>query len=152
MVSFLNNCIENFSKYIYIIAKKIYFKNRFQYPYSFQYQSNIIRVIQIKKKRINFLFIAVLYFPLSIQMNILTLYNNCYVILTTYMLDSALEPLYNLSKNLLLLPWILKSMVDMVNDSTPPTKSFFFVGDEQKHECNFITLPCLYNICLSNLK
>ena len=97
LVSFLNNCIENFSKYIYIIAKKIYFKNRFQYPYSFQYQSNIIRVIQIKKKRINFLFIAVLYFPLSIQMNILKLYNNCYVILTTYMLDWALRPLYNLS-------------------------------------------------------
>jgi len=35
------------------------------------------------------------------------------------MLDSALEPLYNLSKNLLLLPWILKLIVDMVNDSTP---------------------------------
>ena len=35
------------------------------------------------------------------------------------MLDSALEPSYNLSKNLLLLPWILKLIVDMVNDSTP---------------------------------
>ena len=32
-------------------------------------------------------------------MNILTLYNNRYVILTTYMLDSALEPSYNLSKS-----------------------------------------------------
>ena len=52
-------------------------------------------------------------------MNMLTLYNNCYVILTTNMLDSALEPSYNLSKNLLLLPWILKLIVDMVNDSTP---------------------------------
>ena len=31
-------------------------------------------------------------------MNILTLYNYCYVILTTYMLDSDLEPSYNLSK------------------------------------------------------
>ena len=68
------------------------------------------------KKRIIFLFIAVIYFPLSIQMNILTLYNNCYVILTTYMLDSALEPSYNLSKNLLLLSWILKLIVDMIND------------------------------------
>ena len=29
---------------------------------------------------------------------ILTLYINCYVILTTYMLDSALEPSYKLSK------------------------------------------------------
>ena len=35
------------------------------------------------------------------------------------MLDSVLEPSYNLSKNLLLLPWILKLIVDMVNDSTP---------------------------------
>ena len=35
------------------------------------------------------------------------------------MLDTALEPSYNLSKNLLLLPWILKLIVDMVNDSTP---------------------------------
>ena len=57
---------------------------------------------------------------LSFQMNISTLYNNCYVILATYMLDSALEPSYNLSKNLLLLPWILKLIVNMVNDSTPP--------------------------------
>ena len=52
----------------------------------------IICVIQIKKKRINFLFIAVIYFPLSNQTNILTLNNNCYVILTSNMLDSALEP------------------------------------------------------------
>ena len=51
-------------------------------------------------------------------MNILTLYNICFVIITTYMLDSALEPSYNLLKNLLLLPWILKLIVDMVNDST----------------------------------
>jgi len=64
------------------------------------------------------LFLAVIYFPLSLQMNILTLYNICYVILTTYMLDSSLEPSYNLSINLLLLPWILKLIVDMVNDST----------------------------------
>ena len=45
--------------------------------------------------------------------HISTIYN-CYVILTTYMLDSALEPSYDLSKNLILLPWILK----LVNDST----------------------------------
>jgi len=33
----------------------------------FQYQSKkIIRVIELKKKRINFLFIAVIYFPLTI--------------------------------------------------------------------------------------
>ena len=52
-------------------------------------------------------------------MNILTLYNICYIILTTYIIDSALEPSYNLSKNLLLLPWILKLIVIMVDDSTP---------------------------------
>ena len=36
-----------------------------------------------------------------------------------YMLDSGQEPSYNLSKNLLLLPRILKLMKDMVDDSTP---------------------------------
>ena len=35
------------------------------------------------------------------------------------MLDSALGPSYNLSKDILLLQWILKFIVDMVNDSTP---------------------------------
>ena len=35
------------------------------------------------------------------------------------MLDSAIEPSYNLSKNLVLLPWILKLIVDMANDTTP---------------------------------
>ena len=64
----------------------------------------------------NSLFISVIYFPISIQMSILTLYNNCYVIITSYMLDSALEPSYSL----VLLPWILKFiLVDMANDSTP---------------------------------
>ena len=38
------------------------------------------------------------------------------------MLDSDQEPSYNLSKNLLLLPRILKSMKDMVDDSTPLLK------------------------------
>ena len=36
-----------------------------------------------------------------------------------HMLDSAQEPSYNLSKNLLLLPRILKLIKDMVDDSTP---------------------------------
>ena len=36
-----------------------------------------------------------------------------------YMLDSDQEPLYNLSKNILLLPRILKLIEDMVDDSTP---------------------------------
>ena len=67
----------------------------------FQYQSKIVHVIELKKKPSNFLFKAVIYFPLSIQMNILTLYYICYVILAMYMLDSDHEPSYNLSKNLL---------------------------------------------------
>ena len=87
--------------------------------YSFQYISKIIRVIEQKKKRIDFLFKAVIYFQLSIYMNILTLYYICYVILAIYMLDSDQEPSYNLSKNLLLLPRILKLTEDMVDDSTP---------------------------------
>ena len=58
-------------------------------------------------------------FPVIDPNNILILYINCYIILITYLLDSALEPSYNLSKNLLLLPWILKLIVYMVNDSTP---------------------------------
>ena len=100
-----------------------------------QYESKIIRVIQMKKKRINFLFIAVIYFPLSIQMNLLllTLYNNCYVILTTYILDSAQEPTYNLSKNLLLLPLILKLIVYMLNDSNPC--DYFKALNSQKEIC-----------------
>ena len=52
-------------------------------------------------------------------MNILTLYYICYVILAIYMLDSDQESSYNLSKNLLLLPMILKLIEDMVDDSTP---------------------------------
>ena len=35
------------------------------------------------------------------------------------MLDSGKEPSYNLSKNLLLLPRIMKLMKHMVDDSTP---------------------------------
>ena len=58
-------------------------------------------------------------FPVIDSKEYITLYNICKIILTTYMLDSALEPSYFLSKNLLLLPWILKLIVDMVNASTP---------------------------------
>ena len=52
-------------------------------------------------------------------MNILTLYYICYVILAMYVLDSDQEPSYNLPKNLLLLPMILKLLEDMVDESTP---------------------------------
>ena len=45
------------------------------------------------------------------------------------MLDSAIETSYHLSKNLLLLPWILKLIVDMVNDSTPPDKWIFCIAE-----------------------
>ena len=42
------------------------------------------------------------------------------------MLDSDQEPSYNLSKDLLLLPRILKLIKDMVDDSTPlPMKPGF---------------------------
>ena len=67
-------------------------------------------------------------------MNILTLYNKFYVILATYMLDSALEPSYYLSKNLLFLPWILKLIVDMVNDSTPLFSSAKIVYKRMKEK------------------
>ena len=52
----------------------------------------------------------------------LSVYCICYVILAMYMIDSDQgdqEPSYNLSKNLLLLPRILKLIEDMVDDSTP---------------------------------
>ena len=52
-------------------------------------------------------------------MNILTLYYICYVILAMYIFESDQEPSYDLSKNLLLLPRILKLIKDMVDDSTP---------------------------------
>ena len=40
------------------------------------------------------------------------------------MLDSNQEPSYNLSKNLLLLPRILKLIKDIVDDSTPLISTF----------------------------
>ena len=52
-------------------------------------------------------------------MNILTPYYICYVILAIYMLDLDQEPSYNIWKNLLLLPRVLKLIEDMVDDSTP---------------------------------
>ena len=60
-----------------------------------------------------------------------------------------LAPSYKLSKNLLLLPWILKFIVDMVNDSTPlieqhsVVKPFYLVktspepGDGSEKDCKF---------------
>ena len=45
----------------------------------FQYQSKIILAIELKKKRIYFLFIAVLYFPFDINEHI-----NTYIIFVTY--------------------------------------------------------------------
>ena len=77
-------------------------------------------------------------------MNVSTLYTNCYEILTTYMLYSAIEPSYNLSKNLLLLPWILKLIVDMVNDSTPLLKCKLLV-DKPFTKQLFFEPDCLSN-------
>ena len=76
---------ENHQVYWCKSTKCCYFQNRFQY------KSKIICVIKIKTKRIRFLFKVVIYLPLSIQLNILTLYDNYYVILTAYKLDSALK-------------------------------------------------------------
>ena len=45
-----------------------------------------------------------------------------------HMLDSDQEPQYNLSKNLLLQPRILKLMKDMVEDSTPCLSSGSFLS------------------------
>ena len=77
----------------------IWFKNYFK-DNKFRKSSSILMKIHKMlflcwpKKEKTYKRIAVIYFLLSIQLNILTLYNNCHVILTTYMLDSALEPLY----------------------------------------------------------
>ena len=49
------------------------------------------------------------------------------------MLDSDQEPSYNLSKNLLLLPRILKLMKDMVDDSTPLIKLEVFEAMKSDH-------------------
>ena len=43
--------------------------------------------------------------------------------------NSDQEPSYNMSKNLLLLPRILKLIKDMVDDSTPLFKGFSRFGD-----------------------
>ena len=56
------------------------------------------------------------------------------------MLDSALEPSYNLPKNLLLLPWIMKLIVYMLNDSTPLFKLEFIPGGFIKRVCSVYTL------------
>ena len=53
-------------------------------------------------------------------------YYICYIILAMYMLDSEQEPTYNLLKNLLLLPRIIKLIEDTVNDSTPLKCMIFF--------------------------
>ena len=48
------------------ILNMLLFSKAISVSLDFQYQSKIIRVIEQKKKRINFLFIAAIYFPLSI--------------------------------------------------------------------------------------
>ena len=48
------------------IHKMLLFSKAISVSLVFQYQSKIIRVIELKKKCINVLFIAVIYFPLSI--------------------------------------------------------------------------------------
>ena len=48
------------------LRKMLLFSKAISVSLVFQYQSKIIRVIELKKKRNNFLFIAVIYFTLSI--------------------------------------------------------------------------------------
>ena len=57
-----------------------------------------------------------LHFSFITWSNFSPLYYIGYVILAIYMLDSDPEPSYDLSKNLLLLPRILKLIEDMVDD------------------------------------
>ena len=95
----------------------------FQILFQYQIIYDINHPCHPNKKKIymNFLFLAVIYFLLSIQLNIWTLYNSCYAILSTYVCLWLISPRansYNLSKNLLVLPWILRLIVDTVNDST----------------------------------
>ena len=90
----------------------LFSKNLFSIHIVFKYQLKIIRVIELRKKRINFLLIAVIYFPLSIYMNILTL---CIL----YLLLNFSDVYCICLKNLLLLPRILKLIEDIVDDSTP---------------------------------
>ena len=101
------------------ICKMLLFSNRFQY------QSKIIRVIELKKKRINFLFIAVIYFPLSILMKILTLYYMYYLILAMYHCICLIQnkSRHTICRKIFIkLPRILKLIKDMVDDSTPLNK------------------------------
>ena len=51
------------------------------------------------------------------------------------MLDIGQELSYSLLKNLLLLPWILPLIVDMVNDSTPLLKDLLHVPRKDCQLC-----------------
>ena len=106
--------IQKITKYVY--QRKSARCCIFRYLNRFQYLSKSCYLN--KEKSINFLFIAVIYFPLSIQMNILTLYYIC-ICKCIHMLELDQEPSYNLPKKFLSLPRILKLIEDMVNDSTP---------------------------------
>ena len=66
------------------IRKMLLFSKAISVSLVFQYQPKIIRVIELKKKRINFLFIAVIYFPFNDRNEHITLYYICYVILAIY--------------------------------------------------------------------
>ena len=120
------------------IRKMLLFLKSFSVSISFSLSIENHPCYPNKEKTYTLFFINIIYFPLSIQMNILTLYNNCYVILTTYMLDSALELSYNLSKNLLLLLWLLKLIV--VNDSTP-LQHFAEVNGMSRNMFQLLILP-----------
>ena len=89
------------------IRKICYFRNRFQYPYHLRYQSKIISVIQIQKKITLFVNSCNIFSVIYLIEHSNT-YINCYVIIT-----------YMQKKNLLLLPWILRLILDTLDDTTP---------------------------------
>ena len=53
-----------------------------------------------------------------------------------YILHSDQESSYNLSKNLLLLPRILKLIVDMVDDITPLLKGNLHLNEDNENNIN----------------
>ena len=57
------------------IRKMLLFSKAISVSLVFQYQSKIIRVIELKKKRINFLFIAVIFPVIDLNEHINTILN-----------------------------------------------------------------------------
>ena len=101
------------------IRKCCYFQICFQYPYRFSVSIENHPCNLTKEKTYELFVYSRNIFPdIDLNEHINTILYLLRVILAMYMLDSDQEPSYNLSKNLLLLPMILKLIEDMVDDST----------------------------------